>query len=193
LALLFNIAVAPLPTELPGLIGAAFLALALGLAVVRYGLYDIERLFTRAVVYGALTTGIVAVFALFAGLLGSRIDDSALGAVLAAVVVALGVGPARERLQQFVDRLMYGQRANPYAALAGIGRHLEQAPSDSAALSAVAAAVADSLRLPYVAITLADESSPAVTVGVLESQSVELPLQHAGTEVGPVDGRAAAR
>jgi two-component system NarL family sensor kinase len=35
-----------------------------------------------------------------------------------------------------------------------------------------------------VAITLADESSPAVTVGVLESQSVELPLQHAGTEVG---------
>jgi hypothetical protein len=90
LALLFNIAVAALPTEVPGLVGAGFLAIALGLAVVRYGLYDIERLFTRTVVYGALTFGIVAVFALFAGLLGSRINDSALGAVLAAVVVALG-------------------------------------------------------------------------------------------------------
>jgi hypothetical protein len=57
-------------------------------------------------VYGVLTFGIVAVFALFAGLLGSRINDNALGAVLAAVVVALGIGPARERLQQLVDRLM---------------------------------------------------------------------------------------
>jgi signal transduction histidine kinase len=184
LALLFNIAVAPLPTELPGLLGAAFLALALGLAVVRYGLYDIERLFTRAVVYGVLTTGIVAVFALFAGLLGSRINDSALGAVLAAVVVALGVGPARERLQQLVDRMMYGQRSNPYAALTGISRQLEGTPSDSEALSAVAAAVADTLRLPYVAITLSGTSAPVVVIGVLENQSVELPLLHAGTEVG---------
>jgi signal transduction histidine kinase len=198
LALLFNIAVAALPTELPGLVGAAFLAVALGLAVVRYGLYDIERLFTRTVVYGALIFGIVAVFALFAGLLGSRINDNALGAVLAAVVVALGIGPARERLQQLVDRLMYGQRSNPYAALTGISQHLDQASSDTGALSAVAAAIADTLRLPYVAITLraasvgrassakppSGASAPAATVGVLEYESVELPLLHGGTEVG---------
>jgi hypothetical protein len=84
LALLFNIAVAPLPTEILGLIGAAFLALALGLAVVRYGLYDIERLFTRAVVYGALTTGIVAVFDCSPG----EVDADGIPALPAAVEVA---------------------------------------------------------------------------------------------------------
>ena len=79
---------------------------------------------------------------------------------------------------------MYGQRSNPYAALAGISQHLDQASSDTGALSAVAAAIADALRLPYVAITLSGASAPAATVGVLEYESVELPLRHGGTEVG---------
>ena len=185
LALLFNVAVTALPVELPGLIGAAFLAAALGLAVVRYHLYDVERLFNRAVVYGALTTAIVGAFALFAWLLGEQVQQSVAGAVLAAVVVALGVGPAREWLQRAVDRLIYGQRLSPYDALAGIGRQLETAPTTHpTGLATVAGAVSESLRLPYVAITLAGSSQPEVVSGKLQGECVDVPLVHAGQDVG---------
>jgi two-component system, NarL family, sensor kinase len=184
LALLFNLVVVALPAEVLGLVGAAFFAVALGLAVVRYGLYDVERLFNRTTVYTALTIGVVAVMAIFVALLGSRIDDNAVAAVLAAVVVALGIGPAREWLQRGVDRLMYGQRSNPYAALADIGRQFEQAPSDAGIVTAFAAAITDTLRLPYAAITLSGDESPAAAAGTPRGKTVDLPLVHAGEEVG---------
>lgn len=79
--------------------------------------------------------------AISVGVLGSRIDFNAVAAVLAAVVVALGIGPARERLQRGVDRLMYSQRFDPYSALADIGRQLEQAPSEAGMLTAFAAPI----------------------------------------------------
>jgi signal transduction histidine kinase len=198
LALLFNLAVTRLETQLLGLIGAAFLAVALGLAVLRYRLYDVARLFNRAAVYGILTAAVVGVFAIFAGVLGSKINSNVLGAVLAAVVIALGAGPAREWLQRAIDRLMYGERQSPYAALAGLGRQLEQAPSDADALTAIAAAVAGALRLPYVAITTTPAvpisagtpAAPAVVqapggvAGSPPARTVRLPLVHAGEEVG---------
>jgi signal transduction histidine kinase len=184
LALLFNLVAIPLPQEVLGLVGAAFFAMALGLAVVRYGLYDVERLFNRTAVYAALTIGVLAVIAIFVGLLGSRMDDNAVAAVLAALVVALGVGPAREWLQRGVDRLMYGKRSNPYAALADIARQFEQAPSEAGILPAVAAAITDTLRLPYAAIMLHGEDSPAAAAGTAPEKTVDLPLIHAGEDVG---------
>jgi signal transduction histidine kinase len=184
LALLFNLVAAPLPQEVLGLVAAAFCAVALGLAVVRYRLYDVERLFNRTAVYAALTIGVLAVIAIFVGLLGSRIDDNAAAAVLAALVVALGVGPAREWLQRGVDRLMYGQRSNPYAALADIARQFERAPSEAGILPAVAAAITETLRLPYAAITLRRAEAPAAVAGMPPAKTVDLPLVHAGEDVG---------
>jgi two-component system NarL family sensor kinase len=184
LALAVNLAVSFLPTELPGLVGAALLVLALGLAVVRYRLYAVERLFNRAAVYGVLTAGVVGIFGIFAWLVGGRLNDSAFGTVLAALVVALGIGPARDWLQRLVDRLMYGRRSDPYGALAGLGRQLEQAPAESGLLTSIAAGVADALRLPYVAISLADDEAPAAVSGTLRGPSVELPLVHAGQQIG---------
>jgi two-component system, NarL family, sensor kinase len=173
-----------LPSELPGLVAAALMVLALSLAVVRYRLYDVERLFNRAVVYGALTAGVIGIFVIFAWLIGGRLNDTAFGTVLAAVIVALGIGPAREWLQRLVDRLMYGRRSDPYGALAGLGRQLEQAPAETGLLTSIAAGLADALRLPYVAISLADEEAPAAISGTLRGRSVDLPLVHAGQPAG---------
>jgi signal transduction histidine kinase len=184
LALLFNLAVSALPAEWPGLVGAAFISVALGFAVLRHGLYDLERVFNRAAVYGAVTTAVVAVFALFAGLLGNRINDNALGAVLASIVVALGIGPAREWLQRSVDRLMYGEQLNPYGALASIARQLEETPEGSSVLAAVTTAVSETLRLPYAGIILSGQSKPVVSCGTRPDRTVALPLVHAGHEVG---------
>jgi two-component system NarL family sensor kinase len=184
LALAINLAVNFLPSELPSLVAAALLVLALGLAVVRYRLYAVERVFNRTAVYGALTAGVVGIFAIFAWLVGGRLNDTVFGTVLAAAVVALGVGPAREWLQRLVDRAMYGRRSDPYGALAGLGRQLEQAPAESGLLTSIAAGVADALRLPYVAIILADEETPAAIFGTLRGRSVDLPLVHASQQIG---------
>jgi two-component system, NarL family, sensor kinase len=143
-----------------------------------------SELFNRTAVYGALTAGVVGIFAIFAWLVGGRLNNTAFGTVLAAAVVALGAGPARERLQRLVDRLMYGRRSDPYGALAGLGRQLEQAPAESGLLTSIASGVADALRFPYVAISLADDEAPAAVSGTLRGQSVDLPLVHAGQQVG---------
>jgi len=52
--------------------------------------------------------------------------------------------PARARLQRSVDRLVYGARGDPYAALADLGRRITGSPGDL--LHEVVHAVTDALR-----------------------------------------------
>ena len=91
-----------LASELPGLVAAAPLVLALAWRSSAIAT-DVERLFNRAVVYGALTAGVVGIFAIFAWLVGRRLNDSAFGIVLAAVVVALS-GRAGARMAATAGR-----------------------------------------------------------------------------------------
>ena len=152
--------------------GAALLAFALGLAVLRYRLYDIDRWFTRTAVYVGLTSGVVAVFAVFAWVLGSQLNQDVLGSILAAVVIVLGIGPAREWLQRAVDRLMYGRRRDPYGALGGHRATARDHPQlRSGILVALTGAVTETLRLPYVAVTLAGQTQPAAATGRLQGAS----------------------
>ena len=182
LALIFTIAVTPLPTEIPGFVGAVLVTVALSLAVVRYRMYDIDRFFTRSAVYLILTSGVIAIFAAFAWVLGSQLDRGVLGWVLPGVIVALAIGPARELLQRGVDRLMYGH--DPYDTLSQVGRQLERPQSATTLLSAVTEAVAHSVRLPYIAVTLAGHEEPIVTSGSLHGPSVDIQLIHADHDVG---------
>ena len=60
--------------------------------------------------------------------------------------------PLRTWLQRLVDRAMYGDRGDPYAAVSRLTARLQAAAAPGAALPAVAEAIAESLRLPYVAV-----------------------------------------
>jgi signal transduction histidine kinase len=100
--------------------GAGFLAfpVSIGIAVLRFRLYDLD-----VVVQKALMAGVLAVFvgAVYAGIvaLGSFLlgrNDATL-AVIAAIVLALAFQPVRVRARRFADRLVYGRRANPYEVL----------------------------------------------------------------------------
>jgi hypothetical protein len=82
---------------------------ALGVAVLRYRLYDIDRLINRTLVYGALTAVLGAVYAgvvlvlgqLFGGVGDELPSWSVAGATLAAAAL---FQPARRRIQAAVDR-----------------------------------------------------------------------------------------
>jgi signal transduction histidine kinase len=79
-------------------------AVAVAVAVTRHGLYAIDRLFTRTLVYGALTAALVGTYALVALLAGLVVGGSAFSASLATLAAALLFLPLRDRLQRAVDR-----------------------------------------------------------------------------------------
>lgn len=97
-------------------IGLAGLGVAATIAILKYRLYDIDVVINKTVVYGLLAAFLTAVYvAIVVGIgtaFGSR--SSRLLTVLAAVVMAVGFQPVRERARRFANRIVYGKRATPY-------------------------------------------------------------------------------
>ena len=165
-------------------VAVGFLPVALGIAMLRHRLFDGDRLLNRTLVYTVLTIAVAGVFGLTVGLASGALGGDGTGAVLAAVVIALGLAPARNLVQRGVDRFLYGQSRDPYAALTGLGRQLSATIAADEVLPAVVSTVRGALRLPYVAVTLAGDTQPSAADGEPAAATVELPLRHAGVEVG---------
>jgi signal transduction histidine kinase len=93
-----------LSADLPVLmIAHVWLAVAVAVAVTRHGLYAIDRLLSRTLVYGLLTAGLAAVYVLVALLAGS-FADTTFTASVATLAAALLFRPLSDRLQDVVDR-----------------------------------------------------------------------------------------
>lgn len=150
-------------------VGLTAVPVAIGWAILRHGLFDIEVLVNRALVYGSLTVVVAGLYVAVVAGLGRALRQSAeLGAsVIATAAVAVAFGPLRFRLQTGVDRLMYGDRPDPYAALSGLGRRLEDAAAPDQALPMAAETVGRSLKLGAIEIkALADGAlEPAAVWG----------------------------
>jgi signal transduction histidine kinase len=82
----------------------AWPAVAVAVAVTRYGLFAIDRLLNRTLVYGALSALLAGTYALVALLTGVVVGGSALAASLGTLVAALAFRPLRDRVQNVVDR-----------------------------------------------------------------------------------------
>ncbi len=99
---------------------------AIGIAVLKYRLYGIDIVISKAVLYGSLAVFITAVYAgLVVGvgtLAGGR--DRPLLAALAAAVVALAFQPARQWAGRLANRVVYGKRATPYQVLSDFARRI---------------------------------------------------------------------
>ena len=93
----------------------------IGLAVMRYGLYDLDVFISRTLVYGSLAVFITAVYVGIAvgigTLVGSGGKPNLALSILATAIVAIGFQPVRERVQKVANRLVYGKRATPYEVL----------------------------------------------------------------------------
>ena len=106
---LWNRWVSPTLSDLVFGISFALIPVAIGIAILRYRLYDIDRFIRRTLVYGLLTALLAAVYAgvvlslgeLFGGIGGQPPSWAVAGATLA---VAALFQPARRRIQQTVDR-----------------------------------------------------------------------------------------
>ena len=93
------------------LLAVLSLPIAVGIAILRHRLYDIDLLINRTLVYGGLTVGVIAIYVILVGGLAALVQESAdfWLALVATGLVALLVQPLRSTLQRRVNRLMYGE------------------------------------------------------------------------------------
>jgi len=125
----------------------AFLALwlAVGLAVLKYRLYGIDIVISRAVLYGSLAAFITAVYVGLVVGVGTLVGNrrSALLSAVAAAIVAVAFQPLRRRAGRLANRIVYGRRATPYEVLSDFSRRVGGAYSSEAVLPQMAHTVAE--------------------------------------------------
>jgi signal transduction histidine kinase len=162
--------------------------LSFGFAMLRSRLWEIDVLINRTLVYGALTTVVVGVYVLVVGILGTLVHmlGNFLIALLATGLVAVLFQPLRARLQRMINRLMYGERDDPYAVLSRLLSHLEATLAPDRVLTTIVETVAQALKLPYAAITLKQEEAftPAATFGLPQDKPLTLPLIYHSETIG---------
>ncbi|MFC4066920.1 histidine kinase [Actinoplanes subglobosus] len=167
-----------LPWDVLVSIAFAPFPITLGLAVLRYRLFDIQVILRRPLVYGLVTAGLMVAYLALAAAIGAS------ESVLTAAVVALAFAPTQRYLRRVVGRLVYGSRDDPYEVLTVLGEHLESAGSVDSVLARLVETLARTLRLSYVAVEVDGLDLPSFTHGRPSGREIEVPLVHQGEEIG---------
>jgi signal transduction histidine kinase len=116
------------PTVLMVLAGLAFIFLwiAVGIAILKYHLYDIDVVINKTVVYGTLAVFITLVYVGLVAGVGTLVGNtrSPLLAAIAAAVIAVAFQPIRARAGRLANRIVYGKRATPYEVLSDFAERM---------------------------------------------------------------------
>ena len=99
---------------------------AIAIAVLKYRLYGIDVVISKAVLYGSLAVFITAVYVGLVVGVGALVGNrrSPLLAALAAAVVAVAFQPVRQRAGRLANRVVYGRRATPYQVLSDFAQRI---------------------------------------------------------------------
>ena len=172
------------------------LPVSLTVAVLRYRLWAVDIFINRALVYMTLTACVVGIYALVVGALGLLFHTQVNGllALAASGLVAVLFQPLRERLQRGVNRILYGQRDEPFAVLTQLGKRLERTLTPDNVLPALVETISQTLKLPYVAIAIHQGGEFKITesYGKPVEDPLHFPLIRQGVVIGQlrVAGRA---
>ena len=162
--------------------------LSIGIAILRYHLYDIDLVISRTLVYGTLTTSVVLLYVLVVGGLGTvlQVQGNLIVSLIATGLAAVMFQPLRDRLQRGVNRVIYGERDDPYVVLSRLGSRLESTLAPDAVLPAVTRTLRETLKLPYAEIQLRrkDGFETAAAAGDPVENALYLPLVYGGETVG---------
>lgn len=134
-----------------GMIVYLSVLLAIAVGVMRYGVLGIDVVVQRTVVYLILTGLVLAGFVGIVTGLATVLPRGPAPQIVAAAAIAVGLGPARQRVQAAIDRLLYGDRDDPFAAIQRFGTPMGGADVEEI-VPGVMAALAAALRLEVVTI-----------------------------------------
>jgi signal transduction histidine kinase len=164
------------------LLSAVVVPIAIGVAIIRYELFDIRLVLSRTVVYTATVAVIVAAYAALVAVLSLVISEQSRRGVpvSAALIVAFAFNPVRLRVQSLVDRAFYGGRADP----AGTAREIAVGLSQLDELTEVLERTRDALRLPWMALDQADGTRLAEAGSRSSGTETTIDLGYRGSTVG---------
>ena len=178
-------------------LAVALTGVAVTLGILRPRAVDIDRLLGGTLVYGALAVGVVlldlAVLAGAGALVGGRLAERD-STLLTLLVVALVYAPLRAPLWRLVRRWLLGEREDPYRVVSGLAERLERSDGADEQLMAIAAAVAEAFRSPYVGVEVESAGGTRMVAehGRRPVAVRALPIAYRGEEVGrlllPRDG-----
>ena len=179
----------PIPEPISTIVVAVgFIALPVGagIAILKHGLYEIDVVINRTVLYGVLAVFITAVYVgIVVGvgaLVGSR--GNLFLSIVATAIVALAFQPVRQWARHVANRLVYGKRATPYEVLSEFSEHLGDAYSTDTVLPRMARMIGEATGAERAAVwvRVGDEFRPAAgwpdergTVPSLRAEGDELP------------------
>jgi hypothetical protein len=114
---------------------------SIGIAILRYRLYDIDRIINRTLVYGALTVTLALLYfsvvtatqAVFQGFTGEEVLPQ-LAVVVSTLAIAALFNPLRRRIQEFIDRVFYRRKYDAAKTLEDLAAKLRN-ETDLGALS----------------------------------------------------------
>jgi signal transduction histidine kinase len=149
---------------------------------------DTQLLVNRALVYSALTAFVIGGYGLIVGYLSTVFhSDYFIFSLIATGFVAIAFNPLRDRLQRAVNRLMYGDRDDPYAVLSRFGQRLETTLAANSILPTIVETITQTLKLPYAAIRLLNETIIAHGVLPPNIQLESFPLMYQGEPIGQLE------
>jgi signal transduction histidine kinase len=135
-----------------------------------------------------LTACVAGLYILVVGYSGRllHVEGNLTISLIATGVVAVVFQPLRERVQRGVDRLLYGERDDPYGVLERLGQRLESTLASDAVLPTIAETIAQALKLPYAAIALrhGESFATAAAWGTAPAYVLTLPLVYQSEMVG---------
>ena len=142
-----------------GIVATAAISTAVGVAILRYRLYDIDILINRTLVYATLTATLIAVYfggivvlqRLFVVLTGEK---STLAVVASTLLIAALFNPLRRRVQGFVDRRFYRRKYDASKTLEAFSSKLRDETDLEALNSALVGVVSETMQPVHVSLWL---------------------------------------
>jgi signal transduction histidine kinase len=161
---------------------------SLAIAVTRHRLWDIDLVINRTLVYAALTAGVLGIYAAVVGGIGAlfHAQGNWIITLVATGLVAVLFQPLRQRLQRGVNRLLYGRRDEPFDVLARLGQRVEDTFAPERVLPTMVETIAETLKLPYVAIAVQQGQELQITesYGKPATTPLAYPLTYQGVPIG---------
>jgi uncharacterized membrane protein YhdT len=140
--------------------------IAIGIAILRYRLYDIDLLINRTLVYGSLTLmlalvyfgGVTATQAVFTALTGQE-QQPQLAIVISTLVIAALFTPLRRRIQSFIDRRFYRRKYDARKILEAFSATLRDETDLDALNDNLVGVVRETMQPAHVSLWLRPETA----------------------------------
>jgi hypothetical protein len=147
--------------------GLSAFPVAVGIAILRYRLYDIDIIINRTLVYGSLTLmlalvyfgGVTATQALFQTFTGQE-ELPQLVVVASTLVIAALFTPLRRRIQSFIDRRFYRRKYDARKTLEAFSAKLRDETDLEALNNDLVGVVRETMQPAHVSVWLRPETAP---------------------------------